>query len=387
VQRQAAERRADQARREAEQRQMVESDLDKAAGLRQQAHWGKARSVLGQARQALGESRPDDLRQWMDVAEAELALVHRLDAIRQRRATMLVQGKFDDHTAARDYAAAFREAGLGELGEDEASVAARVRASGVSGPLVAALEDWAFVAGPTSGAWLLGVARRADPYPWRDHFRDPAVWRDRQALRALAHEALRDGGAAIDQLSPQVLAALGVLLGEGAEAVPLWRAAQRRYPNDFCLHIDLGIALHDAKQFEETVGYYRAAVALRPDAAVAHYNLAAALSEKKDLDGPSPRTAGPSPSTPNSYRPTPTSAPPCTSRGIRRGPSPSTTRPSPSTPRTPSPTAGWDRRCWREGSTPRRGRRYGAAWNSSPSATRCGNQPPSNWSSASACSA
>jgi tetratricopeptide (TPR) repeat protein len=292
VQYQAAGRRADQARRDAEQRQQVESALDKAAALRQQAHWGEAAAVLEQARQALGEGGPDDLRQRLDVAGAELALVNRLDAIRQRRATW-VERHFDDQTAAHDYAATFREAGLAEAGDDEDTVAARVRASGVAGPLVTALDDWASAvhwaavvekADAQSLAWLLGVARRADPDPWRDRFRDPAVWRDRQKLRALADDALRGGGDKLGELSPQLLAALGGLLG-GAEAVPLLRAAQRRYPNDFWLSLDLGNALHKAKQKEEALGYWRVAVALRPDAAAAHNNLGNALADKKDLEG------------------------------------------------------------------------------------------------------
>jgi tetratricopeptide (TPR) repeat protein len=67
--------------------------------------------------------------------------------------------------------------------------------------------------------------------------------------------------------------------------VPLLRAAQRRYPNDFWLSLDLGSTLLDAKQYEEAVGYYRVAVALRPDAATAHNNLGVALKYNKDLEG------------------------------------------------------------------------------------------------------
>jgi tetratricopeptide (TPR) repeat protein len=223
------------------------------------------------------------------VAEAELALVDRLDRIRQRKA-MWVQGHFDYRTAARDYAKAFRDAGLGEVGDDEAAVAARVRASGAAGPLVAALDDWAAVvysaavldkAESQSLSWLLAVARRADPDPWRDRFRQPTVWHNRQALRALADEALRDGGAKLGELSPQMLA---VMLGS-AEAVPLLRAAQRRYPSDFWLNLTLGNALHEAKQYEEAARYHQAAVALRPKVAAAHHNLGNALLDKKDLDG------------------------------------------------------------------------------------------------------
>ena len=284
VQNQAAGRRTDQARREAEQRQVIESALEKAVALRQQARWREAAAVLEQARDVLGNSGPDDLRQRLNVAEAELTLVNRLDAIRQRRATM-IEGHFDYQTAEHDYAAAFQEASLAEVGDDETEVTARLHASGISGQLIAALDDWALVAQkPESRSWLLRVARRAAPDPWGDRFRDPEVWQQQQALQALADEALRDDGAMLYELSPHLLEALGWLLGGGAEAVPLLRAAQRRNPSDFWLNLDLGNALYNAKQGEEALGYYRAAVALRPDSSVSHNNLGCALHAKQDLD-------------------------------------------------------------------------------------------------------
>jgi serine/threonine-protein kinase len=274
-------------RRAVERRQLVESALEKATGLRERARWREAQAVLGQARLVLGDTGQGDLRRRLDAAETELTLVNRLDAIRQHRAT-IINNNFDAATAAHAYAAAFREADLGEVGDDEAAVAARVRASRVSGTLVAALDDWAAseVTKPEARAWLLGVARRASPDPWGDRFRDPALWGDRQALRALADDALRNDGSRLGELSPQVLEALGwLLIGNGAEAVPLLRAAQSRYPNDFWLSLALGIAFHKAKQDAEAVGYYRVAVALRPDAAAAHHNLGAALHDKGDLEG------------------------------------------------------------------------------------------------------
>src|SRR5207249_4421737 len=125
----------------------------------------------------------------------------------------------------------------------------------------------------------------ADPDPWKDRFRDPAAWGDRRALRDLAGEALRDDGGKLGELSPPVLATLGVLLGGGSDAVPLLRAAQRRYPSDFWLSLLLGNALGDGKQWGEAAACYRAAVALRPDSSAAHNNLGFALRENKDLDG------------------------------------------------------------------------------------------------------
>jgi tetratricopeptide (TPR) repeat protein/tRNA A-37 threonylcarbamoyl transferase component Bud32 len=281
LQRQAAER----ARREGEQRQAVDSALERARGLREQTRWREAQVVLEQARQGLGEAAPGEVRQRLDAADAELALVNRLDTIRQRRAT-IVEGQFDYWTAERDYAAAFRDAGLGEVGDDPEAVAARVRASWAARPLVAALDEWASVTSVGDRrSWLLRVARRAAPDPWGDRFRDPAVWQDRQGLRALADEVLRDDGDKLNELSPQELVILGRLLRGGAEAVPLLRAAQRRHPNDFWVNLDLAGALSNTKQVAEAVGYSRVAVALRPDAAAAHNNLGKYLADSNDLDG------------------------------------------------------------------------------------------------------
>jgi serine/threonine-protein kinase len=263
----------------------VELALDKAAALREQARWGEAQAVLEQARQGLSDSGPDDLRRQLGMAEAALALVSRLDAIRLRPAT-IVRDRFEAPTAARDYAAAFKEAGLGEVGDNEEAVARRVRASGVAGQLVAALDDWAAVdQEPRSMAWVLGVARRADPDPWRDRFRDPTIRGDRRALRALADEAMGGGEVRLRELSPQVLVALAAHLGGGGEAAPLLRAARGRYPSDFWVNLNLGHALIYADHAEEAVGYCRVAAALRPEVAAAHHYLGAALHARKHLDG------------------------------------------------------------------------------------------------------
>jgi serine/threonine-protein kinase len=282
AQRQHAEREAEALRR----RQAVEAALDRAVALRQQARWAEARAVLEQTRDQLGEKGPEDLRRRVEQAAADLALVDRLEGIRLKRATM-VEGKFDSRTAERDYAAAFREAGLAVEGEgvEAAAVAARIRASAVREPLVAALDDWAAVA---PGRWrrgrLLEVARLADPDPWRDRFRDPKVGLDRAALEKLAGELLGDEAALAKTKAP-LLAALGTqLYWAKADAVPLLRAAQARHPGDFWLNFLLGSALDEAKRWDEAVGYNRAALAVRPDSVATRNSLGRALQGQERLD-------------------------------------------------------------------------------------------------------
>jgi tetratricopeptide (TPR) repeat protein len=144
--------------------------------------------------------------------------------------------------------------------------------------LVAALDDWAACAGkPRRRDWLLAVARRADPDPWRDRVRDPAVWDDPAALARLASEK-----EAADQ-SPQLLVALATRL-QGEEQERLLRRAEERHPQGFWLNFDLGWALAEGKKPGEAVGFYRAALALRPGTYAVYTNLGVALADKGHLD-------------------------------------------------------------------------------------------------------
>jgi tetratricopeptide (TPR) repeat protein len=146
--------------------------------------------------------------------------------------------------------------------------------------LVAALDDWAVATEDAARrAWLLEVARGADPGAWGDRLRDSAMWGKRAALEQLAR------AANVAELSPQLLATLGfVLTASGADPVPLLTAAQERHPADFWLNFHLGYALVKAKREEEAVGYYRVALALRPGTGAIHTNLGLALMDKGRLD-------------------------------------------------------------------------------------------------------
>ena len=119
---------------------------------------------------------------------------------------------------------------------------ARVRDSAIRAEIVAAMEDLASITGDQARrAWLLAVARRADPHPARDRLRRPELWRDGPALTRLVREL------GVDELSPQLATTLGsVLLSNGGDAVPFLTAAQARYPQDFWLNFDLGVAFIDS---------------------------------------------------------------------------------------------------------------------------------------------
>jgi superkiller protein 3 len=261
-----------------DRRRAVAAALEKADGLQRQARWAEARAVLEQAEGRLGEGGPEELRGRLERARRDLDLVARLDAIRLKRAT-LVEGWFDHAGADRDYAAAFREAGLGEVGQNPEDVAARVRASAVREELVTALDDWAFNLGRGERLrWVLAVARGADRDLWRDRVRLPRAWNNQRRLARLAREARAREGP------PRFGAVLGMRLQSlRGEAEGLLRTVQRQRPGDFWVNFDLGNALQMKGKAGEAVGYFRAALAVRPDTSAVYNNLGIALYKQGKL--------------------------------------------------------------------------------------------------------
>jgi serine/threonine-protein kinase len=163
---------------------------------------------------------------------------------------------------------------------NDRTAAALIRNSPIREPMIAALDDWALVEEDTDlRSRLLQVARWADPDPsWRDRVRDPAVRHDRRALERLAAEAPEADAP------PQLLTTLGVMLEQaGGDAEPLLRAAQRHRPTDFWLNYELGRMLTEVKPWD-AIGFYRAALALRPRTGSIYYNLGLALASAGDWD-------------------------------------------------------------------------------------------------------
>jgi eukaryotic-like serine/threonine-protein kinase len=175
----------------------VEADLLEADRLQQQSAFPGAGAVLERAQSRLGDGGPFWLYPVVEAARRDHQFLVRLEMIRLNRFT-LTEGKsshgallrFNKARADRIDAEAFRDQGLGEPPNDVEGVAVQVRASKWAAHLVAALDDWAVCAAdPARQEWLLAVARRADPDPWRDQVRDLAAWRDGKALAKLARAA------------------------------------------------------------------------------------------------------------------------------------------------------------------------------------------------------
>jgi tetratricopeptide (TPR) repeat protein len=203
-------------------------------------------------------------------------VARQLDGIRLE-AGVRIEGKLDSSRAARKYPGVFSALGIDVENSPPEQAAEQVRESLIRQALVAALDHWA-AAMPGKASRLLDVARRVDPDPWGDRVRDPATWGDRDRLLALAREGVPD------EASPQLVLLLAwkVNAHDSRAAAALVRQAVLAQPRDFWLHYDLGNLVKDAG---EKVGSLQAAMALRPESAIAHYNLGYALYLKSDLDG------------------------------------------------------------------------------------------------------
>jgi serine/threonine protein kinase/Flp pilus assembly protein TadD len=237
---------------------------------------GPVAVALRQDRQALEEQLQ---RHQFD---REMAL--RLEKVREDRAVW-IGGKFNTAGALQGYATAFQRVGLSLKPGREAEDADLVRRSAIKEQLLAALDDWAFVTW-THGQKdlhrrLLLVTRRADPDPRKDQIRDPALWNNPQALRALADKVQAD--QALARFSPQILDLLGLLQTKDKAKAEGWlRQAQALYPTDFWINYNLAITLLTAKP-QQAEGFLRAAIAVRPASTAAWNNLGNALRAQKDL--------------------------------------------------------------------------------------------------------
>jgi len=258
---------------QAHQRDAVKADLNELAGLQERARWTEARAALERAKARFGGGGPGDVRRRLGQARRDLDLVIQLDAIRLKRVT---RGElaFYKARANRDYAEAFQQAGLGTIHDQPSRVAVMINASAVRGALMAAVYDWAVCAVDNAQrGWLLELARRTDSTTggWRERVLDPAAWEDPPALAELARTA------PVASESVSLLLALGERLrAAGGDAALFLRRVQTEHPADFWANLIVGNAILQSAP-QEAAGYYRAALASRPGAAVGYCAVGDAL--------------------------------------------------------------------------------------------------------------
>jgi len=280
VQRQRATARAAEALQEGRTREAAEAALSHAKELQQLGHWPEARAALEVAPTLVGASAPDGLAERLRRARADANMVVRLEGVRLRLSEGApVQGRVSA-VADQLYNEAFHAYGINPTTSDAAEAARQVRASGIRETLLAFLHDWLYWAPEAHRDKLRAVLDAADDDPWRRAFRDA---RTRNDLAKLAQLSRAPG--ATDQ-PPVLVSGLGgtlLLDGRAEEASAFLREAQRRHPGDFWINYLLGIYLEQDHP-QEAVGYFRAAVAVRPDSDQAYAVLSRALRGAGNAD-------------------------------------------------------------------------------------------------------
>ena len=251
------------------------------------ARWRLAFQALEQATPLLADapaemrlrlsSEAKSARQRLDAAVLDRSLLDDLEKIRH----LVDEGEPD--LADSRFETVFRGRGIDVLAESPAAVgmAVRGRPRDVADSLIAALDDWAMVRlqlakvglGSTEAAKQpLEAARAADADPWRNRLRDGMWAGDRPALVELARSA------GVTSLPPPSLWLMGRLLrwsGQIEEADAFLLAAWNAHPQDFWINYELALVLtFNPPRIEEALVHASAAVALRPESAVAHLQLA-----------------------------------------------------------------------------------------------------------------
>jgi tetratricopeptide (TPR) repeat protein/serine/threonine protein kinase len=276
----------DRAARRDKTDQLAGEALAEATRLLGEEKWSEARNAVERA-QGLLDSGGGSLDRRQQAAElaADLEMADRLEEARLRRAAVR-DGHFDAEASDTAYAAAFQAYGLDVEGLAPQAVAERIGARLIRPQLVAALDDWAYARRALKiEGWgrLVAIARIADPDPWRNRLRDALERKGRQALEELA------AAAGTDEWPPATLVLLAKMSREtrtGERVVELLRQAQERHPSDFWINHELARRLTDLRppRTEEAIGYYRAAVALRPESPGVRLNLGSALEDQGRLD-------------------------------------------------------------------------------------------------------
>jgi tetratricopeptide (TPR) repeat protein len=267
--------------------------LDEATRLVEQKKWTEALLAVKRADDILASTDGGELTTRVQELRKDVEMVLRLEAIRLSPTTSDAGDILDvDPETDHKYAQTFRESGFDVESLAPSATAERIKRSSVRLELATALDTWAgwrttHIAGDQVWKRLIEAARLADPDPWRNRLRDALDKKGDERKAALTELA---ASAAADNLPPRTIYLLaGALNGSdaGHRAVGPLRAAQRRHPDDFWINFMLGDCLFmmHSPHPDEAIRYFTVALALRPESAIAHARLGAALSEDNLQNG------------------------------------------------------------------------------------------------------
>jgi eukaryotic-like serine/threonine-protein kinase len=249
---------------------MVEADFHEVVDAEQEEEWGDARNALERAKGRLGDGGPEDLRRRASQMDRELTVVGKLQEIRDSHWEPEGDAVRMSRTIAA-YESAFREAGVWGGSTDAAVAASRIRSTGIAPVLLAGLDDWAW-RDDHRRDWLFEIARQVEPNPTNQRIRDPKLWNDRDALEQFARSAPIE-----DQPVPFLLIIAWKIGLQNGNGLAFLKRVQQLHPKDFEANYFLAQQLVEMSNPADGARYYQAAIAIRPNVAIAHFNLGTAL--------------------------------------------------------------------------------------------------------------
>jgi tetratricopeptide (TPR) repeat protein len=220
-------------------------------------------------------ARVQALRAEIRQEEADQRMVARLEEIRLDTGGDWVWQQATHDERNRAFERAFRDYGLPILDLTVEEAARRVAASSIRDTLVVALDHWA---GGEPAFWhrLLPVARDVTSDRWRRQYFEARLKNDQLGLARLARQP-----EALDQ-PPAIIAQLAMGTNwfvDRRAPIDLLRRAQARHSADLWINDALAEFLYVASgPSEESVGFRRVALALRPESPILQHALGWELS-------------------------------------------------------------------------------------------------------------
>jgi serine/threonine protein kinase/Flp pilus assembly protein TadD len=263
-----------------------------------------------------GGSGSEQLRQLLRQWRTDLELVARLETIRLDHAVERDE-EFDHQDTDAAYQKAFANYGLDLANLVQSEAVRRIQASAIRNRLLAALDHWSMAksAGQLPGSeQLIALASEVDGDPMRGQLsralrrkdieaveqliRDPAFFaRQPDTLLRFASVIRHHHGVPLtievltkaQQQHPGELwinyqlahYLMSLQPPRAAEAVGYYRVAVAQRPNSAGIWVNLGVALRQQGKVAEAEAAYRAALRAEPNLAMAHNNLGNVLKDQK----------------------------------------------------------------------------------------------------------
>jgi tetratricopeptide (TPR) repeat protein len=262
------------------------AEAERARGLAESG--GAGGELLTRVRDLLEKIDEEERRQRL-LADLEAAWLAQMDS-------NLKDGLWSRERAVPILRDALEAFGLPAGKGDAKEAAARIVAlpSSMRDALIAALDDWIYIAGNPQYKvvelhleWLKAVVGEADSDPWRKALRKLMAESDPEE-RKQALEKLAEAPELARQPLPDLILLTRQLESSAPDkAVQVLAKANEAHRGDFSVLFRLGFGFYwhlKPPRPDEAVRYLTAAVALRPQNARAHLNLGNALGEQGKLD-------------------------------------------------------------------------------------------------------